>query len=192
MTIQPGTDIGRYHILEQLGEGGMAVVYKAYDTRLESEVAIKFIRVGDFPANALPRILKRFQIEAKKMAQLQHPNIVKVMDYGEFEDVPYLVMEYLPGGTLKEKLGHPFPYQDAVKLLLPIADALGYAHSKGLIHRDIKPSNILITESGQPMLTDFGVAKVLESDETLDLTTNRHGGGHTGIHGARDGAAEAL
>ncbi len=177
MPIQPGTDIGRYHILEQLGEGGMAIVYKAYDTRLENEVAIKFIRVGDIGPNALPRIQKRFQIEAIKMARMTHPNIVNVMDYGEYEDAPYLVMPYLPGGTLKEMLGDPLSVDEAANILLPIADALSYAHAEGLIHRDIKPSNILITESGQPMLSDFGVAKVLESEETLDLTTTGMGVG---------------
>ena len=177
MTIQPGTDIGRYHILEQLGAGGMAVVYKAYDTRLENEVAVKFIRVGDITANALPRILKRFQIEAKKMAQLTHPNIIRVLDYGEFEGTPYLVMPYIPGGTLKAFSKLPLPVSQAAGLLLPVAEALSYAHSKGLVHRDIKPSNILITESGKPMLSDFGVAKVLESDETLDLTTTGMGVG---------------
>ena len=155
----------------------MAVVYKAFDTRLESEVAIKFIRIGEFPSNALPRILKRFRIEAQKMAQLQHPNIVKVMDYGEFDGVPYLVMGYLQGGSLKAHMGKPMPCDKAARLLLPVADALEYAHSKGLIHRDIKPSNILITESGQPMLSDFGVAKVLESEETLDLTMTGMGVG---------------
>ena len=154
MTIQPGTDIGRYHILEQLGEGGMAVVYKAYDTRLETEVAIKVIRTGSLPPDALPRVLKRFQIEARKMARMTHPNIVKVMDYGEFEGAPYLVMPFLPGGTLKDKLGKAMLWQDVVDILLPIANALQYAHEQGLIHRDIKPSNILITQSGQPMLSD--------------------------------------
>lgn len=170
MIIKPGTDIGRYHILEQLGEGGMAVVYKAYDTRLENEVAIKVIRTGSLPPDSLPRILKRFRIEAKKMARMTHPNIVKVMDYGEFNNSPYLVMPYLSGGTLKNKLGKPLPWQETIKILIPITDALTYAHEQGLIHRDIKPSNILITQSGQPMLSDFGVAKVLESNETLDLT----------------------
>ena len=177
MIIQPGTDIGRYHILEQLGEGGMAVVYKAFDTRLETEVAVKVIRVGDITPNALPRILKRFQIEAKKMAQMTHPNIVRVLDYGEFKGAPYLVMPYLPGGPLKNKLGKPMDGREAIRLLLPIADAIGYAHKKGIIHRDIKPSNILITEEGQTMLSDFGVAKVMESEETQDLSSSGMGVG---------------
>ena len=175
MAIKPGTDIGRYHILEQLGEGGMALVYKAYDTRLESYVAIKVIRSEKFTIENTARALKRFQIEAKKMAQLNHPNIVKVMDYGEFEGAPYLVMPYLPGGTLKQKLGLQLSWEEAISLLIPIVEALEYAHCEGLIHRDIKPSNILITKSGKPMLSDFGVAKVLESKETLDLTTTGMG-----------------
>ena len=177
MTIQPGTDIGRYHILEQLGEGGMAVVYKAYDTRLETEVAVKVIRTERLIPEYRERTLKRFQIEAKKMAGLQHPNIVNVKDYGDFEGVPYLVLEYVPAGTLKERLGKPIPSDEAARLLIPVAQALAYAHGRGLVHRDVKPSNILITESGEPMLTDFGIAKVLISEETLDLTMTGMGVG---------------
>ena len=170
MDIRVGTDIGRYHILEQLGEGGMAIVYKAYDTHLENEVAIKVIRTENIPPKALNRTLKRFQIEAKKMSQLTHPNIVPVMDYGEYEGNPYLVMRYLSGGTLKQLLNKPIFWQEAIRLLKPIAEALSHAHSKGLVHRDIKPSNILIAESGDPILTDFGIAKILSNEETLDLT----------------------
>jgi serine/threonine-protein kinase len=108
-------------------------------------VAVKVICVGDISPNALPRILKRFRIEAKKMANLTHPNIVDVKDYGEYKGVPYFVMPYLPGGTLKGKLGRPMPWQDAVKILLPIADALQYAHEEELMHREIKPGNILVS-----------------------------------------------
>jgi arabinogalactan oligomer/maltooligosaccharide transport system substrate-binding protein len=170
MTNLIGQSLGRYHILEQLGEGGMATVYKAYDTRLERDVAIKIIRRGAFPPDHLENMLKRFEREAKSLAKLSHPNIVKVLDFGEHEDSPYLVMEYFPGGTLKRLLGKPIPWQDAVRLLLPIAQALEYAHRHNIIHRDIKPANILLTESGQPMLTDFGIAKILETDETATLT----------------------
>jgi serine/threonine protein kinase len=104
-----GQSLGRYHILEQLGEGGMATVYKAFDTRLETDVAVKVIRTDNLAPSVLERSLKRFEREAKALARLTHPNIVKVTDYGEFEGKPYLVMEYLPGGTLKEKLGNPIP-----------------------------------------------------------------------------------
>ncbi len=167
-----GTSIGRYHILEQLGEGGMATVYKAIDTTLERHVAVKVIRSDHFGSAVLERMLQRFEREAKALAKLSHPNIVKVMDYGETDKVPYLVMEYLPGGTLKQKMnGKPMPWRDAARLLLPVCRALEHAHEKGIVHRDIKPSNILISESGEPMLTDFGIAKILSGDDTsLDLT----------------------
>jgi eukaryotic-like serine/threonine-protein kinase len=170
MTGMTGQSIGRYHILQQLGEGGMATVYKAYDTRLERDVAIKIIRRGAFPPEQLERILKRFEREAKALARLSHANIVKVHDYGEYEGAPFLVMEYLPGGTLKEKMGKPIPWQNATSLLLPVARALDYAHQQGILHRDVKPSNILLTETGEPMLTDFGIAKILDIEETHTLT----------------------
>lgn len=162
-----GQDIGRYHIVEQLGEGGMATVYKAYDTRLERNVAIKVIRSDQAHDTAFHR---RFEREAKSLAGLSHSNIVKVLDYGEYNDAPYVVMEYLPGGTLKSKLGRPIPWMEAAQILTPIARALDYAHHHKIIHRDVKPANILINESGQPMLSDFGIAKILESEGTTQLT----------------------
>jgi branched-chain amino acid transport system substrate-binding protein len=165
-----GQSIGRYHIIEQLGEGGMATVYKAYDSRLERDVAIKVIRIDQFAPAVLERVLKRFEREAKALARLTHPNIVHVNDYGEHEGIPYLVMDYLPGGTLKQRLGMPMPWQEAVHLLLPIAEALDYAHDQNIIHRDVKPSNILLTQRSQPMLTDFGIAKILEGEDTTGLT----------------------
>ena len=166
-----GLSLVRYQILEPLGEGGMATVYRAYDTRLDCDVAIKFIRAEKFSIETSEKALKRFRIEANKMAQLTHPNIIGVTDYGEYNGSPYLVMKYLPGGTLKKKLGQPIPYQDAARMLVSVARALDYSHSQGIIHRDIKPANILLTSSGQPMLSDFGIAKILITDETLDLTT---------------------
>ena len=166
-----GQSLGRYHILEQLGEGGMATVYKAYDTRLETDVAVKVIRTEELSPKVLERALKRFEREAKALAKLTHANIVKVTDYGEHESSPYLVMTYLPGGTLKQKLaGKPMPWQEAIKTMLPIARALDYAHRQGMIHRDVKPSNILITADGDPLLTDFGIAKIIDEESTLDLT----------------------
>jgi formylglycine-generating enzyme required for sulfatase activity/tRNA A-37 threonylcarbamoyl transferase component Bud32 len=166
-----GQTLGRYHILEQLGEGGMAIVYKAYDTRLETDVAVKVIRIENLAPSILEKSLKRFEREAKSLARLTHPNIVKVIDYGEHEGKPYLVMTYLPGGTLKERLKNgALPWRGAVQLISPIARALDYAHKQNLIHRDVKPSNILMTDSGQPMLTDFGVAKLFDLDESTALT----------------------
>ena len=114
--------------------------------------------------NMLDQVMKRFEREARALAKLSHPNIVPVFDYGEYEGAPYLVMQYLPGGVLNLKRSEPMPWQEAVRTLLPIAQALAYAHEHNIIHRDIKPSNILLTEKGVPMLSDFGIAKILESD----------------------------
>jgi eukaryotic-like serine/threonine-protein kinase len=165
-----GQNFGRYQILELLGEGGMATVYKAYDTRLEREVAIKVIRRDAFPPDDMEMMLKRFEREAKSLGRLSHPNIVGVIDYGEHEGSPYLVMVYLSGGTLKERLGKPMPWQEAIRLLLPIAYALDYVHDRNIINRDVKPSNILMTDKGQPMLTDFGLVKLF-GDKEKDATS---------------------
>lgn len=169
-----GQSLGRYRILDQLGEGGMATVYKAFDTRLERDIAIKVIRRGAFPPEQLERILMRFEQEARLIAKLSHPNIVKLLDYGVYEGSPYHVLEYIPAGTLKKLLeqraGKQMPWREAARLLLPIAQALEYAHEHKIIHRDIKPSNILLTEKGQPILSDFGIAKPLDIEATHTLT----------------------
>jgi serine/threonine-protein kinase len=165
-----GQSLGRYHLIEKLGEGGMAIVYRAYDTRLECDVAVKIIRLDELPRSSEGRALKRFEREAKAVAQLTHINIVKVSDYGEENGIPYLVMPYLSGGTLKQMLGKPIVYTEAARLLAPVASALQYAHEHNIVHRDVKPSNILITESGAPMLTDFGIARILEQKEGQTLT----------------------
>jgi len=172
-----GQNFGRYQILELLGEGGMATVYKAYDTRLEREVAIKVIRRAAFPPDEMDMILKRFEREAKSLGRLSHPNIVGVIDYGEHEGSPYLVMVYLSGGTLKDRLGTPMPWQEAIKLLLPISYALEYVHDRNIINRDVKPSNILMTDKGQPMLTDFGLVKLFgdQDKDTTSLTSSGTG-----------------
>lgn len=169
-----GKDVNGFHIVEKLGEGGMADVYKALDLKLDRHVAIKFLRSNP---KDLKRSRQRFEIEAKALAKLRHPNIVSVLGYGEFEDQPYLVMEYVSGGTLKQRLGKPMPWSKATGLLSPIARALHYAHEKKIIHRDVKPSNILIAENGEPMLSDFGVAKILGAEETMDLTSTSVGVG---------------
>jgi serine/threonine protein kinase len=166
-----GQELGHYRITEQLGEGGMAIVYKAFDTHLERDVAIKVIRADLFGSAVLENMLKRFEREAKLLARLSHPNIVGVIDYGKYENTPYLVMEYLPGGTLKERLGKPITVGEAARILLPIARALDYAHRREMVHRDVKPSNILITSDDEPMLTDFGIAKLLEDNGAQTLTT---------------------
>ncbi len=165
-----GQSLGRYHILEQLGQGGMATVYKAFDTHVEREVAIKFIRSEKLEGKNAETVLKRFKRESQALAKLSHPNILTVLDYGEHEGQLYLVTEYLPGGSLKQKLGKPMHWAEAAKLLAPIARALGYAHSQRILHRDVKPANILLSPSGLPVLADFGIAKLLEGEETTELT----------------------
>lgn len=170
-----GQTIDRYHILEQLGQGGMATVYLAYDNRLERKVAVKVIRRDAFPPVILERILKRFEREAKALARLNHPNIVGIIDFGVHRSAPYLVMPFIPSGTLKEKINQPVHYSEAAQILAPIARALAYAHDEEIIHRDVKPSNILITRSGEPVLTDFGVAKILEEAEGNTLTSTGMG-----------------
>lgn len=163
-----GQTLGRYKILEKLGSGGMAIVYKALDSRLDRLVAVKIILPGKEQSDVS---LKRFEREAKALGQLSHPNIVGVIDYGHHMGSPYLVMEYIPQGTLRNVLVEgTMNWRDAVRLLLPVAKALAYAHEKKIIHRDVKPSNILMTQSGEPMLSDFGIAKLLETEETTELT----------------------
>jgi multiple sugar transport system substrate-binding protein len=160
-----GRDVGRYHIVEKLGQGGMATVYRAYDTRLEREVALKVIRREAIGAEYADQLHKRFEREAKSLAALDQMYIVKIFDYGDFEGSPYLVMQYVAGGMLKAVTGKPIAYAQAARLLAKIARALEYAHRRGVIHRDIKPANILMSIDGEPMLSDFGIAKLLESTE---------------------------
>lgn len=162
-----GKELGRYLIVEALGEGGMAAVYKGYDRRLNRDVAIKVILKGYQQRDVFT---KRFEREAKSVAQLTHPNIVSVIDYGTYEGIPYLVMEYIPGGTLKDQMGEPIPWGLAARMLVPIARALSHAHHEKLIHRDIKPANILVTKSGDMMLSDFGIAKTLDAEHLTKLT----------------------
>jgi serine/threonine protein kinase len=124
-------------------------------------------------------LLKRFEREAKLLGRLSHPNIVGVIDYGEHEGLPYLVMVYVSGGTLKQFLGKPIPWKRAVELILPVARALEYVHEHNIINRDVKPSNILMTEKGQPMLSDFGLVKLFgekaASETNVSITSSGMG-----------------
>ena len=160
-----GKQIDRYRVTARLGMGGMAAVYKAYDTRLDRDIALKLIRTRDIPESQHNQMMKRFEREAKAQARFSHPNIVPVHDYGEVDGFPYLVMEYLTGGALKDRITGSIEYQQALRWLIPIADALAYAHERGVVHRDVKPGNILFDETDRPMLTDFGIAKVLMTDQ---------------------------
>lgn len=143
----------------------MAVVYKAFDKRLESEVAFKLLRTEMLTVESQKTILDRFEFEAKALAKLNHPNIVSVIDYGDYQGTPWLVMKYMEGGTVKQFIGKVMPPPEAARLLSPIASALAYAHSKDIVHRDVKPSNILISQAGFPMLSDFGIAKIVAKQD---------------------------
>lgn len=174
MPERDGKAFGRYQLLEELGQGGMAEVYRAYDTHLETQVAVKVIR-GERTGDRL--FARRFEREARALAALVHPNIVAVIDFGEHEGTPFLVMPYLPGGTLKSLTGLPLSSAQAARLIAPVARALDFAHRRGIIHRDVKPSNILLTASGEPMLSDFGIAKLVEENGGTHLTATGLGVG---------------
>jgi serine/threonine protein kinase len=146
---------GRYTLDEHLGSGGMATVWLGTDTRLHRQVAIKLM--ADVLADD-ERWLARFRREARAAAALAHPNIVKVFDYGVEEGRPYIVMAYVPGGSLKERLAEGSPPEPA-RLARELLGALAHVHAAGILHRDVKPGNVLIDEDGHAHLTDFGIAR---------------------------------
>jgi putative two-component system response regulator len=164
MSLSEGLALGPYRIVERIGRGGMATVYKAHHPALDRYVAIKVL--PEFFAED-ETYRDRFQQEAQSVARLKHPNILSVFDYGQADGLTYLVLELVEGGTLAGRLGTPMELEDAVAILKPLANALDYAHSEGILHRDIKPSNILIQKDGTPVLADFGLAKMVASDRSL-------------------------
>ncbi|HZS75831.1 MAG TPA: serine/threonine-protein kinase [Ktedonobacteraceae bacterium] len=173
-----GTILGNYRILAPLGQGGMAHVYRARQENLDREVAVKVLP----PWYAADRnFVERFILEARLVAKLSHPNIVTIHDFNKYQDHLYIVMELVDGGTLKhilDRLRNPggsgspgvMDPVEALNILKPLASALTYAHEKGIIHRDIKPVNVLMDRTGRPILSDFGIAKVLAGGGGLGLT----------------------
>src|SRR6266851_7420637 len=166
----PGARLGPYEILALIGSGGMGEVYKARDTRLDRDVAIKVL-----PAlTADTDRLHRFAREARAAAALQHPNIVAVHDIGTHDKQPYIVSELLDGDPLHRRIaGRPMPLDDLVDLAVQIADGLDAAHGRGIVHRDLKPANLFVTSRGQIKILDFGLARVDPDRATEDsgLTT---------------------
>jgi serine/threonine protein kinase/Tfp pilus assembly protein PilF/regulator of sirC expression with transglutaminase-like and TPR domain len=162
------TEIPGYEILEKLGEGGMGVVYKARQAGLNRLVALKMIGCG---SRARTDLVARFRTEAVAVARLRHPNILQVYDIGEVVGLPFLALELLEGGDLDDRLGGtPQPCRQAAELVATLARAVHAAHRARIVHRDLKPRNVLFTADGVPKITDFGLAKQLESDSTQTET----------------------
>ena len=153
----PVTSIGRFNIIRELGKGAQGVVYLAHDAQLERQVAIKALRPG---RNRLTDMLVH---EARISSNFQHPNIVTLFDAGEHEGMPYLVYAYVKGLTLAQLIEQEgrLPLTQAVKIACGVLDALVHAHAHGVMHLDIKPANIMINAAGQPMVMDFGIARMI-------------------------------
>ncbi len=163
MSLQPGTILSHYRIAERIGEGGMGVVYRALDTKLERDVALKVLRqeLGSDSERLL-----RFEREARALASLNHPNIGAIFGIEEVGGVAFIVMELIQGRTLRDRIeGRPLPPDAMLDLAIQIADALDAAHARGVVHRDIKPPNILVTDRGQVKMLDFGLAKLTADDD---------------------------
>src|SRR6266568_1757038 len=158
-----GQTLGHYRILEPLGYGGTSTVFLAQDIHLQRNVAVKVFQPGEGDPK---EFLRRFAREARVLAQLDHPNILPVYEFGEQDGIPYLVMPHMAGGSLRDRVRGkgPVPPEEVIKLMNQVLNALQYAHKHGLIHRDIKPGNMLFKADGTLMLSDFGLVKVTRLD----------------------------
>jgi serine/threonine protein kinase len=162
----PSNTFGQYEIREQIGKGGMGIVYRAYQSSLNREVAFKVLSIF----LATPTDYKRFQNEAKTAATLEHPNIVPVYDYGTQDGVSFVVMRLLTGGSLAQRTAAGLPrmsLQEVAHITMQLASALDYAHRKGIVHRDVKPTNILFDDHNVPYLVDFGIVKLLHDSTSM-------------------------
>ena len=161
VSIPPGSSLGRYRVIEQLGRGGMATVFRCHDPNLDRHVAVKVL--PSFHTDD-PTFTARFHQEAQTVARLNHPNILQIYDFGEDKGFTYIVSELVPGGDLQDMLkGEALPIARVIELMGPLANALDHAHGQGIVHRDLKPANVLIGAERQPILADFGLARMLES-----------------------------
>ena len=159
-----GKSLGAFRVVDRIGAGGMATVFKAYQPTLDRYVAIKVL-----PAYHArdPIFVKRFVQEARSVAKLAHPNIVQIHDFAEQDGYTYIVMEYVDGGTLKDRLKKPLSVLEAIDVTIQAAEGLDCAHRNGIIHRDVKPANMLLRKDGHLILSDFGIAKILEGTTNL-------------------------
>src|ERR1044071_257578 len=161
-------DLGDYELLEEIGRGGQGVVYRAHQKSLNRTVALKVIGLGPWTTEAH---LKRFRREAEAAAHLEHPSIVPIYEVGERDSQCYFSMKFVEGGQLDEVVSRvPIPIRRAVELIAKLARTVHHAHEHGILHRDIKPGNILLDANGEPHLTDFGLARLLEAESTITHT----------------------
>lgn len=168
MPIEPGQTLGQYHIQEKLGEGGMGVVFKAQQSGVNRAVVVKVLLAS---VKDNPQMLERFKRELDIIAQLEHPHILPVYDFGEHAGNPYIVMRYMGGGSLLDALRtRALNREQLLRAFAQIAAALDYAHGRNIIHRDLKPANILLDDRGNAYLADFGLARTLEGDASLTKT----------------------
>jgi Protein kinase domain len=167
VSIATGTKLGSYEVQEFIGQGAMGLVYRAYHVQLERPGAVKVLQA----LSPDPDTTARFRHEAQAIAQMRHSNIVNVYDFGEFEGTPYMIVEYVPGGSLANRLSQgPVTHAAALKYLRGIAAGLDYAHGLGIVHRDVKPANVLLEKDDTPVLADFGLAKLLQGSSLKSMT----------------------
>jgi serine/threonine-protein kinase len=165
--IAPGTKLGQYEVQDFIGQGAMGLVYRAYHSQLERTGAVKVLQA----MSPDPDTTSRFRHEAQAIAQMRHPNIVNVYDFGDFQGTPYMIVEYVPGGSLAERMSKKdVDPSTALRYLRGIAAGLDYAHGHGVVHRDVKPANVLLSSEDTPVLADFGLAKLLQGSSLKSMT----------------------